>query len=96
MAGTMRWVSFRSTGSNSVSMESGLDGRNNADREGVWCALPFCLNGVRPRWPEQCRAEQPLAQVARVSMESGLDGRNNPSGPGLWRTFLVTSQWSPA
>ena len=36
-----------------VSMESGLDGRNN-----LWTPQPAepaktCLNGVRPRWPEQ-------------------------------------------
>ena len=37
-----------------------------------------CLNGVRPRWPEQCGCEgQSRGTVVVVSMESGLDGRNN-------------------
>ena len=37
-----------------VSMESGLDGRNNPCSPRVfWLTLIGCLNGVRPRWPEQ-------------------------------------------
>ena len=38
-----------------VSMESGLEGRNNDARPGR-AAKPAasCLNGVRPRRPEQC------------------------------------------
>ena len=41
----------------------------------------FCLNGVRPRWPEQYLAQVECAgHGADVSMESGLDGRNNGSG----------------
>ena len=62
-----------------VSMESGLDGRNNASRAPVPPQRAESLNGVRPRWPEQC---QPVSVQAEpsfgVSMESGLDGRNNP------------------
>ena len=60
-----------------VSMESGLDGRNNSMSR-VTRSMCVCLNGVRPRWPEQC---QELAgaghEIVFVSMESGLDGRNN-------------------
>ena len=37
-----------------VSMESGLDGRNNVCVcENVCKFVSVCLNGVRPRWPEQ-------------------------------------------
>ena len=36
-----------------VSMESGLDGRNNAAAEFATDFRTDCLNGVRPRWPEQ-------------------------------------------
>ena len=62
-----------------VSMESGLDGRNNlVDLYYRYRRPESRLNGVRPRWPEQCGAGQhgrdPLMMV---SMESGLDGRNN-------------------
>ena len=35
------------------------------------------LNGVRPRWPEQCMARAMNFPYTSVSMESGLDGRNN-------------------
>ena len=53
MAGTIPSDPGPAAPSTDVSMESGLDGRNNSDRTGVWCTLAFCLNGVRPRWPEQ-------------------------------------------
>ena len=37
-----------------------------------------CLNGVRPRWPEQLTKTITFLQDQYiVSMESGLDGRNN-------------------
>ena len=37
-----------------------------------------CLNGVRPRWPEQFAPGPPRPPPeCGVSMESGLDGRNN-------------------
>ena len=36
------------------------------------------LNGVRPRWPEQCGGKPGRTEPKKeVSMESGLDGRNN-------------------
>ena len=64
-----------------VSMKSGLDGRNNIWTMG-WCfAQYFCLNEVRPRWPEQCKGEKSQKKNGRtVSMKSGLDGRNNGKG----------------
>ena len=40
-------------------------------------SMPPCLNGVRPRWPEQCMFTREFWVGATVSMESGLDGRNN-------------------
>ena len=60
-----------------VSMESGLDGRNNWLR--LWRLLyrTWSLNGVRPRWPEQCDFGETDVSNHTVSMESGLDGRNN-------------------
>ena len=42
-----------------------------------------CLNGVRPRWPEQSSRLGMVATINEVSMESGLDGRNNVSADGL-------------
>ena len=52
-----------------VSMESGLDGRNN--RVARQSAGPFrpCLNGVRPRWPEQS-----WTQCLANPVYSGLNG----------------------
>ena len=65
-----------------VSMESGLDGRNNTPPQRLPNRLTRCLNGVRPRWPEQSELLHPLLRQHRaVSMESGLDGRNNPRAP---------------
>ena len=61
-----------------VSMESGLDGRNNISSERFPVLVLGGLNGVRPRWPEQCLVLPADIQLSRpVSMESGLDGRNN-------------------
>ena len=64
-----------------VSMESGLDGRNNRHRLLRPPLLVESLNGVRPRWPEQSEeAEEATEGASPVSMESGLDGRNNRIG----------------
>ena len=43
--------------------------------------IAFGLNGVRPRWPEQCYGTWGFCHAIFVSMESGLDGRNNPYAP---------------
>ena len=53
MAGTIDLNGEESSFVAGVSMESGLDGRNN--RIGRMRDLFQCrrLNGVRPRWPEQ-------------------------------------------
>ena len=62
----------RLTGRHRVSMESGLESRNNK-RSSRGCVPPSdCLNGVRPRRPEQ---------------SWGYSGR---------RSWEVESQWSPA
>ena len=58
-------------------MESGLDGRNNTTSTQNGSAKRNCLNGVRPRWPEQSLAARLQDAFRVVSMESGLDGRNN-------------------
>ena len=56
----------------------------------------YCLNGVRPRWPEQFSGQGTWEVLDAVSMESGLDGRNNDCR--FFRTphFIPLSQWSPA
>ena len=65
-----------------VSMESGLDGRNNYVYCGSIHAQVHRLNGVRPRWPEQLGEWRDQREQSRwVSMESGLDGRNNSPSP---------------
>ena len=54
MAGTMRWQEAFAEMVQAVSMESGLDGRNNLPTGGDHGVGPgLGLNGVRPRWPEQ-------------------------------------------
>ena len=53
MAGTMGSLLMGPVPKVTVSMESGLDGRNNAYREVFGRPMSKCLNGVRPRWPEQ-------------------------------------------
>ena len=56
-----------------------------------------CLNGVRPRWPEQCAASGEVGSARhRVSMESGLDGRNNLYEVAERGECTSASQWSPA
>ena len=61
-----------------VSMESGLEGRNNYPHALRQAALNDCLNGVRPRRPEQSYYRKPrFSSAVWVSMESGLEGRNN-------------------
>ena len=55
-----------------------------------------CLNGVRPRWPEQSETGRDHRITTRkVSMESGLDGRNNVELL-LLEDGGCESQWSPA
>ena len=52
-----------------VSMESGLDGRNNWPLLPLYNATNICLNGVRPRWPEQFSAT-----TGPVMSSPGLNG----------------------
>ena len=55
------------------------------------------LNGVRPRWPEQCPADGARrGRDESVSMESGLDGRNNFEICDDPEPVKGSSQWSPA
>ena len=56
-----------------------------------------CLNGVRPRWPEQWEGmPKEIDRRYVVSMESGLDGRNNHSVAKKSGIESMRSQWSPA
>ena len=55
-----------------------------------------CLNGVRPRWPEQSTPIPKTSPHPMVSMESGLDGRNNEPFEALRKACAPSSQWSPA
>ena len=61
-----------------VSMESGLEDRNNYRPPRGRPRRHPCLNGVRPRRPEQCGDWEAVeAYQIAVSMESGLEDRNN-------------------
>ena len=61
-----------------VSMESGLRGRNNPFWGQQLLVVLHCLNGVRPKRPEQWTKLWLVYRLYRnVSMESGLRGRNN-------------------
>ena len=85
MAGTIQRVRRMDRRSGIVSMESGLDGRNNRLQLSQTISQTVRLNGVRPRWPEQFpRVPQSAAVLALVSMESGLDGRNNVRAHSSW------------
>ena len=53
MAGTMTHVHRLEVIRERVSMESGLDGRNNTASPNPLMSGSLSLNGVRPRWPEQ-------------------------------------------
>ena len=78
MAGTISPRAHSSVSRHIVSMESGLDGRNNPNGWKRSPTSPPGLNGVRPRWPEQFAQRNADTYAALiVSMESGLDGRNN-------------------
>ena len=78
MAGTITTHAGPGRAGSVVSMESGLDGRNNVPDPQDRRLTPHSLNGVRPRWPEQSvfLVVVPVLGL-NVSMESGLDGRNN-------------------
>ena len=79
-----------------VSMESGLEGRNNLGVASLVGGWRRCLNGVRPRRPEQWVFFGHEAWSAQdVSMESGLEGRNNRWDWASGGTGRL-SQWSPA
>ena len=58
-------------------MESGLEDRNNIVLSVIKSGNDICLNGVRPRRPEQFPQQNAIHQHQLVSMESGLEDRNN-------------------
>ena len=51
-------------------MESGLDGRNNLAEGTQLCFEAYCLNGVRPRWPEQSEWLEALPNLTTGSQWS--------------------------
>ena len=53
-----------------VSMESGLDGRNNCEDRLDQSRQAYRLNGVRPRWPEQLVQRMMAISEDRVSQWS--------------------------
>ena len=53
MAGTITLAKLHLNSLYGVSMESGLDGRNNEPPTARSASMYLGLNGVRPRWPEQ-------------------------------------------
>ena len=69
MAGTMSGPG-RGRQAFGVSMESGLDGRNNLNAIGQIEEQDASLNGVRPRWPEQYKKREFLTLRAAVSQWS--------------------------
>ena len=78
MAGTIARASFLMNSDLLVSMESGLDGRNNCDLRLRDTLTPLVsmesgLDGRNNQSPFLLR----ISPGQYVSMESGLDGRNN-------------------
>ena len=53
-----------------VSMESGLEDRNNEAQNGRICIQGYCLNGVRPRRPEQCTTHSRFSSLRDMSQWS--------------------------
>ena len=71
-----------------VSMKSGLEGRNNTRTLPDNIDWPERLNEVRPRRPEQSATLQDQHSSRKeVSMKSGLEGRNNPAR--IRTSFLI-------
>ena len=80
-----------------VSMESGLEGRNNNCNVQIAAAEIYVSmeSGLEGR--NNGRDTEEDCQVVRdVSMESGLEGRNNLKGKSWSSPAIQTSQWSPA
>ena len=78
MAGTISDPVIAVIGAPEVSMESGLDGRNNARerRSRAAAHVPVSMeSGLDGRNNAKRKGIDP--DVVPVSMESGLDGRNN-------------------
>ena len=80
MAGTMRDYRLPPEPQLPVSMESGLDGRNNEDvRDLVARARGVSMESGLDGRNNILDTIHANASPLYVSMESGLDGRNNPS-----------------
>ena len=80
-----------------VSMESGLDGRNNPAARPPRLPRSRSLNGVRPRWPEQSGVGRRVGHIERKRL-NGVRPRwpeQCDMSHSLWPSE-TTSQWSPA
>ena len=77
MAGTIQCNQTKGTRTLNVSMESGLDGRNNNGPEVHVGAVPAV--SMESGLDGRNNGEELLTYTTKqfVSMESGLDGRNN-------------------
>ena len=90
MAGTIYTVARCEPAAGQVSMESGLDGRNNGGVDDLRSAsdLVSMESGLDGRNNPASHSASPL-RALRVSMESGLDGRNNERTKGNgWKWLL--------
>ena len=70
MAGTIHERREETRTETPVSMESGLDGRNNGVLAHGAGPEGHSLNGVRPRWPEQCLSRSVWEAHVKVSQWS--------------------------
>ena len=77
-------------------MESGLEGRNNADGQ-YQLALDALAVSMESGLEGRNNLGLQRAEVmgGRVSMESGLEGRNNPELDWEPSDMGPVSQWSP-
>ena len=73
----MAWGGTEVKRPRTVSMKSGLEGRNNPRSPTGGPTRKEGLNEVRPRRPEQWVAGKRFTEIPSVSMKSGLEGRNN-------------------
>ena len=79
-----------------VSMESGLDGRNNQVRM-LWVYNTYFAVSMESGLDGRNNVVLPVIRrrLFSVSMESGLDGRNNQEVIPI-QPLRILSQWSPA
>ena len=98
MAGTIVHVLPRPESPRVVSMESGLDGRNNPplDKKKMAGYTNVSMESGLDGRNNLANGPSRHPSGHQVSMESGLDGRNNLSARVLTAGSPQASQWSPA